>query len=461
MTDTSHFDLHQPRQVHFVGIGGAGMSGIARILLQRGHDVSGTDLQEGRALDVLRAMGAEIQVGHDAAAVGGAACVVVSSAVPPDNPEVTAARERGLPVLQRAQMLAAVMQGTRSALIAGTHGKTTTTSMAVVGLQASGMDPSYAIGGQLNETGTNAHAGTDDVFVSEADESDRSFLAYRSDCAVVTNLELDHPDEFADAAAVHGAFVEFLERRSEDAPAIIGIDDVGAAALLDDISGPVVTFGEDARAELRLVVDERGGARLRSEGEDLVVLDLPVPGRHNLLNATAALAVVRWAGGDLEAAAEGLVAFRGAQRRFQRLGTQAGVSVVDDYAHHPTELRTTLAAARSETDGRIVVVVQPHRYSRTEVLGEELGRAAAAADVVVVTEVYASNEQPKPGITGRIVADAAEAAGANVVWQPHLGSLADELAELVQPGDLVLVTGAGDITSVGPALLDRLGAGHG
>ena len=461
MPDASPFDLSRPRRVHLVGVGGAGMSGIARILVQGGHTVSGTDLQEGRALDELRALGASIRVGHDASALGEAEAVVVSSAVPAGNPEVSAAEQRGVPVLQRAQMLAAVMAGSRSALIAGTHGKTTTTSMAVVGLHAAGCDPSYAIGGQLNETGTNAHAGADELFVSEADESDRSFLAFQPDCAVVTNVELDHPDEFENEEAVHEAFLDFLARRTPDAPAIVGIDDPGAAALLDGLSGPVVTFGEDARADLRLIVDERGGVRIRADGEDLVLLDLPVPGRHNLLNATAALAVVRWAGADVEAAAEGLRAFRGAQRRFQRLGTVRGVSVVDDYAHHPTELRSTLAAARAETDGRIIVVVQPHRFSRTEVLGAELGRAAAAADVVVVTEVYASSEQPKPGVTGRIVADAAEAAGAKVVWQPHLGSLPDDLAGIVEDGDLVLVTGAGDVTSVGPALLERLEDGRG
>lgn len=454
-------DLSTPRRLHLVGVGGAGMSGIARVLLQRGHEVSGTDLQEGHALDELRAMGARLEIGHRASAVGDAEAVVVSTAVPADNPELAAAREQGIPVLRRAEMLAALMTGYRAALIAGTHGKTTTTSMAVVALQAAGVDPSFAIGGQLNEAGTNAHAGSGDVFVSEADESDRSFLAYTPDVAVVTNVELDHPDEFADEADVQDAFVAFLARRPIGAPAVICVDDAGAAALLDRIERPVVTYGEDPRADLRLVVDEDGSARVRRDDEDLVPLALGMPGRHNLRNATAALAVCDWAGADLERAAAGLHLFRGAQRRYQRLGGAAGIEVIDDYAHHPTELRTTLAAARSEASGRIILVVQPHRFSRTEALGAELGRAAAAADVVVVTEIYSSNEAPRPGVTGHIVAEAATDAGAKVVWEPHLGSVAERIADLAEPGDLVLITGAGDITQVGPSLVELLRARHG
>lgn len=459
-TDPGTVDLSRPTRVHLVGIGGAGMSGIARILLQRGHAVSGSDLQEGRAVDELRAMGADVRVGHDAEAVAGAAVVVVSSAVPAGNAEVGEGRRRRLPVVRRAEMLAALMTGSRAVLVAGTHGKTTTTSMTVVALQAAGGDPSFAIGGSLNEAGTNAHAGSDPVFVSEADESDRSFLAYRPDVAVVTNLELDHPDEFASEEEVAAAFREFLDRRSDGAPAVMCLDDPGAAALADEVAD-VVTYGTDPRADVRLIVAEDGAARLRTDGAEPVPLRLAVPGQHNLLNATAALAVVQLLGHGLAPAAAGLAAFTGAQRRYQRLGTEAGVTVVDDYAHHPTELRTTLAAARSEAAGRVVLVVQPHRYSRTKVLGPELGRAAAAADVVVVTEVYGSSEEPIPGVSGHLVADAAERAGAKVVWQPHLGSVAAELAELVGPGDLVLVTGAGDVTQVGPALLELLRGGRG
>jgi UDP-N-acetylmuramate--alanine ligase len=451
-------DLTTPRRVHLIGVGGAGMSGIARILLHRGHAVSGSDLQEGRTVAELRMLGARVEIGHAAEHVGEAEIVVISTAVPASNPELGAARSRGLPVLRRAEMLAALMEHDTSVLISGTHGKTTTTSMVVVALQAAGGDPSFAIGGSLNESGTNAHSGTDGVFVAEADESDRSFLVYRPDLAVVTNLELDHPEEFPDLAAVTDAFEAFLARRPVGALAVVCLDDPGSAALTQRIDGPLVTYGTDPRADVRLVVDGAGGATVRVDGRGLA-LELSVPGRHNQLNATAALAVCRALDVDLVAAGEGLARFTGAARRFQRLGEAGGVTVVDDYAHHPTELRATLAAARSVPCDRIVLVVQPHRYSRTQALGAELGRAAAAAELVVVTDVYGSSEAPVPGISGRIVADAAEAAGAKVVYQPHLAEVVDELAERVVPGDLVLITGAGDVTHVGPALLTRLGGG--
>jgi UDP-N-acetylmuramate--alanine ligase len=449
--------LDRPRRVHLVGIGGAGMSGIARILLQRGHEVSGSDLQDGRTLAELRALGARTEVGHEASNLGEAEIVVISTAVPTDNPELVAAQQEGRQVLRRAEMLAALMVRDQRILIAGTHGKTTVTSMTVVALHAAGRDPSFAIGGSLNESGTNAHGGDDGVFVAEADESDRSFLVYRPDLAVVTNLEHDHPDQFPDEGSVVDAFRAFLDRRTPDAPAILCADDPGAIALADGLRGPVVTYGTDPRADLRLLPGEDGTHRLRRDGVELATFTLGVPGRHNLLNAGAALAACEWLGVDLQQAATGLARFTGAARRFQRLGEVRGVSVVDDYAHHPTELRATLSAARSTGPERVVVVVQPHRYSRTQVLGAELGRAAAAAEIVVVTDVYASSETPVPGVTGRIVADAAEAAGATVVYEPHLADVVDALAERVRPGDLVLITGAGDVTQVGPALLARLG----
>jgi UDP-N-acetylmuramate--alanine ligase len=448
--------LRPTDRVHLVGVGGAGMSGIARILLQRGYAVSGSDLREGRALEDLRVLGATIEVGHDARHIVGADVVVTSTAVPADNPELRAAKASGVTLLRRAEMLAALMADERAVLIAGTHGKTTTTSMAVVALQAAGGDPSFAIGGSLNESGTNAHAGTDGTFVAEADESDRSFLVYRPDVAVVTNLEHDHPEEFADTAAVSEAFVGFLERRTPGAPAIVCADDPGAAALLPRIEGPYVTYGRAPGAHVRILGEDAGSASLRTDGQT-VPLRLAVPGWHNVRNAAAALAVCSALGSDLAAAAAGLERFTGAARRFQRLGEVEGVTIVDDYAHHPTELRATLAAARSTTAGRIIVVVQPHRYSRTRELGAELGRAAAAADIVLVTDVYGAGEAPVPGVSGRLVADAARAAGASVRYAPHLSDVMDELHELTAPGDLVLTTGAGDVTQIGPALLTRLG----
>ena len=441
--------------VHLVGVGGAGMSGIARILLQRGYPVSGSDLRDGRTLEELRVLGARVEVGHAAEHLGAADVVVTSTAVPDTNPEVRAARERDVPLLRRAEMLALLMADERAVLIAGTHGKTTTTSMAVIGLQAAGGDPSFAIGGALNESGTNAHAGSDGRFVAEADESDRSLLVFRPDLAVITNVEHDHPDEFADAAAVEQVFTAFLDRRAPGAPAILCIDDPATARLADQVDPPVVAYGADPRADVRTVTED-GRNRVRIDGEEVAQLELAVPGWHNVLNATAALAVCHQLGVDPAAAAAGIARFTGATRRFQLIGEEAGVRVVDDYAHHPTELRATLAAARTTGPKRIVLVVEPHRYSRTAALGAELGRAASAADVVIVTDVYGSGEAPVPGVSGRTVADVAAAAGATVVFRPHLNEVVDELVEVVRPGDLVLTTGAGDVTQVGSLVLSRL-----
>jgi UDP-N-acetylmuramate--alanine ligase len=446
--------LDRPRRVHLVGVGGAGMSAIARILVQRGHDVRGSDLTEGRAGVALRALGVRVHLGHDADHLDDAELVVTSTAVPTDNVEVRAARALGIPVIPRAQMLAATMDGRTAVLIAGTHGKTTTTSMVVVALHGAGLDPTFAIGGELNESGTNAHAGADPVAVAEADESDRSFLAYTPDIAVVTNVEHDHPETFVDLDDVIGTFDAFLARRPNGAPAIVCVDDAGARRLMTSIADPVVTYGADPSAQVRLVE--------RTDRSEVVIdgrthpLALAVPGRHNRLNALAALAVCRALGVDVEEALVGLRRFTGAARRFQTIGEFNGVRIVDDYAHHPTELRATLAAARSLEPTRVVCVVQPHRYSRTAVLGAELGRAAAGADVVIVTDVYGAGEQPVPGVSGSLVAEAARAAGARVVYEPHLSAVADVLVGLVLPGDLVLVTGAGDVTQVGPSLLARL-----
>lgn len=444
-----------PARVHLVGVGGAGMSAIARILVQRGHDVRGSDLRDGRTVAALRALGVTVHIGHAEEHLADAEIVVTSTAVPLGNPEVRAAQQRGIPVVSRARMLAATMEGTRSVLVAGTHGKTTTTSMIVVALHAAGGDPSFAIGGDLNEAGSNAHSGSEAISIAEADESDRSFLEYHPDIAVVTNLELDHPEVYPDHAAVHAAFLEFLERRTPDGIAVVCLDDAGARDLLAEASGPIVTYGTDPKANVRLVVRE-GHASVALHGTEHALV-LAVPGHHNLLNACAALAVCHALGADLEAALGGLSRFHGAVRRFQSLGEIDGVRVIDDYAHHPTELRATLAAARQVTRGRVVCVVQPHRYSRTAVLGQELGRAAAGADLVIVTDVYGAGESPVPGVSGALVAEAAEAAGATVLYEPHLGAIAARLRDEVRDGDLVLITGAGDVTQVGTGLLLLLG----
>lgn len=450
---TPRLDLDEPRTVHLVGIGGAGMSGLARILAQRGHAVTGSDLKASQRTHELDALGARIVIGHQAAAITDQDVVVRSSAVRDDNPELAEARTRGIPIIHRADLLDALMARDRRVLVAGTHGKTTTTSMLVVGLQADGGDPSFSIGAQLNEAGTNSHAGTDPVFVAEADESDRSLLVYRPHVAVVTNAELDHPDAYASLEEVLDVFATFLNHRVDDGVAVMGIDDVGARSLARTAAGRVVTFGEVADADYQLVPHEPGRATVQHDGAALASLDLAVPGHHNLLNATAAVASAHQLGHDAEAVAAGLSTFQGAARRFQVIGEAAGVTVVDDYAHHPTELRATLAAARGRTAGRILVVVQPHRFTRTRDLGAELGRAAAAADLVWVTDVYGSGEAPVPGVSGRIVAEAAEAAGARVTFEPHFRALTESVRAAATAGDLVLLTGAGDISQVGPGLL--------
>lgn len=460
----SHRGLDPDTHVHLIGIGGAGMSALARIMLERGLNVSGSDLRGGRECNALTAMGARVAIGHRAANVEGADVVAVSTAIPASNPELVRARQLGIAVVRRADLLVALMAGRRPVLIAGTHGKTTTTSMTTVALQAVGADPSFAIGGTLHDSGTSAHDGSGELFVAEADESDRSFLAYRSDCAVVTNVELDHHDSYRDLTDVEEAFAAFLDRRAPGAPAILCIDDVGSRRLSEQADpklGPVLTYGEDEAADLRIVdvrLDATGSSfRLLDRGQDLGGLRLRIPGRHNIANAAAAMAVVRWAGVDSAVAAEGLARFGGAQRRFQRLGTAAGITVVDDYGHHPTELSVTLAAARqTRPPGRIIAVFQPHRYSRTAALGPELGAALAAADVAVITDVYPAGEAPVPGVTGALVADVARSRGVETHFVPTTGELPPLLAELARDGDLVLTLGAGDITGVGPQLLQIL-----
>ena len=460
-TEPGELSLDPTRPVHLVGIGGAGMSALASILLQRGQPVTGTDLRGGRGAAALAAMGAKVTIGHAAAHLGNAGLVVVSTAVPDSNPEVVAARQQGVPVVHRAQLLAALMSGRRSLLVAGTHGKTTTTSMLTVALQSAGLDPSFAIGGMIHEQGTSAHHGTGDVFVAEADESDRSLLVYASDCAIVTNAELDHHDVYSGLDDVLTTFSRFLEHRTDGAPAILCADDHGTRRLAATATAPVLTYGQtpDADVQLTALTLDANGSRctLVREGTPLAELTLRVPGLHNLLNGAAAMTAAVEAGADPAKAAEGLRRFGGAQRRFERLGSEGGVVVIDDYAHHPTEIVATLAAARQTAlHGRLVAVFQPHRYSRTAALAGELGRALAGADLAVVTDVYAAGERPEPGVTGALVAAAATAAGADTSYVPALSDIPAAVAELVREGDLVVMLGAGDITVAGPQLLREL-----
>jgi UDP-N-acetylmuramate--alanine ligase len=448
--------------VHFIGIGGAGMSGIARILLARGVPVSGSDRRDTPTLLALRALGARVEVGHDAAHLGDADTVVVSTAIRPDNPELAAARERGLRVLPRAVALAAVMAGRRSVAVAGTHGKTSTTSMLTVAVQACGADPSFAIGGNLNESGSNAHAGEGDVFVAEADESDRSFLVLAPFAGIVTNVEADHLDNYGDLAAVEAAFDRFLQTVDPEGFVVLCLDDPGAARLADvPVKARVRTYGTSAEADLRLVDVTVAGDRTSYtavlDGVELGRVRIRVPGEHMARNSAAALLAGLELGLPADGLIDGLGRFGGVHRRFELKGVVGGVRVYDDYAHHPTEVRAQLAAARAVAgDGRLVVVFQPHLYSRTREFADGFGDALGLADEVVVMDVYGAREDPVPGVTGAMVADAVPLPPEHVLFEPSWSAAAPALAARARPGDLVMTMGAGDVSMVGPEVLEAL-----
>ncbi|MFA1542216.1 UDP-N-acetylmuramate--L-alanine ligase [Actinomadura monticuli] len=450
-------------RVHFIAIGGAGMSGIARIMLRRGMVVSGSDARDSELLGQLGDLGAKVFVGHDAAYVGDADTVVVSTAIRETNPELVAARERGLRVLHRSAALASLMAGRRAVAVAGTHGKTTTTSMLTVALQHAGADPSYCIGGQLVTTGLGADEGTGDVFVAEADESDGSFLMYTPHIAVVTNVEADHLDNYGGFEMVKENFARFVDRVEPGGTLVAGADDPVAMELtaLARARGLTVrTYGEAEGADLRVTgFTPRGlGSRFEIEGAGEVVLG--VPGRHNALNAAAVVAVAQALGMADAPVRAGLAAFGGAMRRLERKGAAGGAEVFDSYAHHPTELTADLDATRDYLGekgegGRIVAVFQPHLYSRTRFFAAEFGAALGLADVAVVMDVYGAREDPEPGVTGALVADAVPA-GTETVYAPVRDEVPGIAASLARPGDVVITLGAGDVTQLGPLILERL-----
>jgi len=446
--------------VHLVGIGGAGMSGIARVLLARGVAVSGSDAKDSRGLAALRALGAQVHVGHDAAHLDGATRVVISSAIRETNPELTRARASGVPVLKRAEALAELLVGHRAVAIAGTHGKTTTTSMLTVAAQRCGADPSFAIGGDLNEPGSNAHQGTGDLFVLEADESDGSFLVYRPFAAVVTNVEPDHLDHYGTEEAVHEAFASFVRTVDPLGFVVLCADDPGArrlaeAARADGID--VRTYGTSPDADLRMheVVSSGGTSSYRAvhRGKEVGTVRLLVPGEHlGARNSAGALLAGLGLGFPAEGLIAGLGGFTGARRRMEFKGTAGGVRVYDDYAHHPTELLTQVQAARTMTaGGRLVAVFQPHLYSRTALFAEGFGAALGLADEVVVMDVYGAREDPVPGVTGALVAE--HVPHDRVLFEPSWSEVAEAVARRCSPGDLVVTFGAGDVTQLGPEVL--------
>ncbi|MET9266849.1 UDP-N-acetylmuramate--L-alanine ligase [Amycolatopsis sp. NPDC004079] len=454
------------RRAHLIGIGGAGMSGIARILLARGAAVSGSDAKESRALLSLRAQGAALFVGQQAENLAELAeppsAVVVSTAIKETNPELAAARERGIPVLHRAQALAGLMAGHRVACIAGTHGKTSTTSMLTVALQNCRMDPSFAIGGDLNESGANAHHGEGGVFVAEADESDGSFLTYSPSVAVVTNVEPDHLDHHGTAEAYVKVFSDFVGQIEPGGLLIVCADDEGAARLGDEAVAAGVRVRRYGRAasgegDVRVLdytpAPDGGVVRVALDGEEHD-LRVAVPGEHMALNAVAALLAGIELGAPLDGMAAGLAAFGGVRRRFEFKGRAGDVRVYDDYAHHPTEVAAQLRAVRTAAgSGRVVVVFQPHLFSRTQTFAAEFAEALSLADEVVVLDVFGAREEPVPGVTGALIADRVTVP---VHYQPAFDVAAGLVADLVRPGDLAITMGAGDVTQLGPEILAEL-----
>jgi UDP-N-acetylmuramate--alanine ligase len=458
--------VRQLRRVHFVGIGGAALSGIARVMLAHGISVSGSDAHDSPTLQALRALGASCEAGHAADHVDDAEVVVVSTAVREDNPEVVEARTRGIALWSRAAALVSCMSGYRVLAVAGTHGKTTTTSMLTMALLQAGAQPSYAIGAELTATGINAAVGAGGDFVVEADESDGAFLTYSPFGAIVTNVDADHLDTWGTEDAYRQAFTDYLDRIVPGGFLVACVDDPGAAALAGQARQrglETLTVALDAAADLRAVdvatADSVTTATVVRGEQVLGQLRLQVPGRHYALYALAALALGLRLGHPVGALLEGLAAYSGSRRRMEAKGEVAGIRVRDSYAHHPVEIVADVEAARSLTgSGRLVVCFQPHLVSRTKALGPQMGAALGAADLVVVCDIYVAREDPEEGVSGLQVAAAVPLPAEQVLYAPALDEAVALLAGLARPGDLVLTLGAGDVTTVGPRLLEVLRA---
>ena len=452
-------DLADVRRLHMIGIGGAGMRNLARLFLARGLGVSGSDLKDSEGVQELRALGATIATGHARANLGDAHAVVVSSAIRDDNPELVEARRRGIPTWARAQALAAAATDRREIAVAGTHGKTTTTAMIALVLERAGLDPTYVIGGDMNESGSGANAGSGELFVTEADESDGSFLLGRPAVGVVTNIELDHVDFYVGGLEeIESAFAAFARRCAH---VVVCADDPSAMRAVGAAGRPVTTYGTRPDAGIRLDVASVGpggaSAKLDAGGRSYD-LRLAVDGAHNLLNAAAAVAAAEAVGVPADAAVEALAGFAGVHRRFECRGSVRGADFYDDYGHVPTELGVTLDVARRTDHRRVLAVFQPHRYSRTQALWKELGASLVGADVIVVTDVYGAAQEPIPGVTGKLVVEGIARTGCDrrVVYLPHRNDVVEFLAREVRRGDLVLTMGCGDVWMLGDAAIERI-----
>lgn len=450
---------------HFIGVGGAGVSGLARVLHDRGHVVTGSDLKASRYAMALQEAGVGIFIGHRVENLGDPEVVVVSSAIPETNPELAEARRRGIPVWPRAKMLAHLAGDDVTLTVAGTHGKTTTSSMLAMVLDAIGQDPTFLIGGELNDMGANARCGRGGYYVVEADESDGSFLYMNPHVSIITNMEADHLDHYGSFEAIVDTFAEFIGKTDAQGVVVACADDEGLTRLVrDHATARVLTYGHAGAADVRChsMTPDGTGHRFEVSFPDgsSVHVRIEVPGRHMVANATGVLAAVWALQLDVAGAAGALGRFSGVRRRFDRVGQVDGVTVVDDYAHHPTEVRATLAGAREAGFGRIWVVFQPHRYSRTEALGAAFGAAFENADRIVLMDVYSAGEAPIPGVSGKTVLDALllSDARAQAAYFPHRADIQDYVVSRVRPGDLVMTMGAGDVTTIGPDIVRALEA---
>jgi UDP-N-acetylmuramate--alanine ligase len=448
------------RRIHFIGIGGSGMSGIAEVLLNLGYDVSGSDLRESETTERLMGLGGRVFIGHTASNVEGAQVAVFSTAVKSDNPELAAARAAGIPVIARAEMLAELMRMKYGVAVGGSHGKTTTTSMIAAVLARGGLDPTIVVGGRFHAIGSNARLGHGQFLVAEADESDGSFLRLSPAVSVITNIDREHLDHYANLEEIQQAFVYFANRVPFYGVSVLCVDDPGARAILPRVSKRTTLYGTRPEADVRA-----NGIRLLPHGSRFDVLvasremgevELHIPGEHNVLNALAAIAVGLEVGVGFGHVAESLESFTGVSRRFETRGAAQGVRVVDDYGHHPTEIIATLAAARG-LGGRVLVIFQPHRFTRTRALLEDFGAAFRDADHVWVLEVYAAGESPIAGVSGRSVVEAARGQGsAQVEFAARAEDAAVAAADLAQAGDVVITLGAGDVWKLADQVLDRL-----
>ena len=443
------------KRVHFIGIGGSGMSGLARIAISHGIKVTGSDNSDSSVLVALRALGAGIFIGHKAEHINGADLIVYSNAIKNNNSEREAGHKTGIPEITRATALSILMSESISIAVAGTHGKTTTSSMATVALQSAGADPSFAIGGILKSSGSNAHRGSGKYFVAEADESDGSFVAYHPHAAIITNVEWDHVDHFKNEAQVFDVFKDFVQTITGFL--VYCADDEGARNIAATAKIKTIGYGKSESAALRVdQIQLNAGsstARVLWNGAKIGMLEISVPGEHNVLNAAAVLAVGLELGLPASSLLDGLIKFHGAGRRFELKGSVNGIRIIDDYGHHPTEIRVTLEAARRYAGGgKLLVIFQPHRYSRTKVFTKEFAESLSMADTVWMLEIYAASEQPITGVTSANIVKLMK----NATFEPNFMTVTEEVAKVANPGDVIITLGAGDVSSLGTLILEEL-----